>query len=302
VKPHTDFRGSLGSGIQKMLVIGFGKQVGAQNAHLAAARMGHETVIREFAKAIVQAVPLLCGVAIVEDQYHQTAELAVLKPENLVGEEERLLNKACTLVARLPLDEIDLLIVDQIGKEVSGSGMDTNVIGRDITGYSTALYSKSAVRPLILRIFVRDLSSATDGNGIGLGLADFTTTRAVKALNLRHTYLNALTAISLASARIPIHFDTDRQVIEHALASLASDCVDKLRVVRIANTLSLDRLLVSPACIPYMKTETSIHIVGKAMEMEFDTFGNLAGEGTTDAHVLQSDDAPGHDPSCTGAG
>jgi hypothetical protein len=149
VKPHTDFRGPLGSGIQKMLTIGFGKQVGAGNAHRAAARLGHEIVIREFSKVILGSVPFLCGVAIVEDQHHQTAEVEVLRLENLARNEERLLGRARLLMARLPFDEIDLLIVDQIGKEISGSGMDTNVIGRDITGYSASLSPDSRVTPRI---------------------------------------------------------------------------------------------------------------------------------------------------------
>src|ERR1700734_1238043 len=130
VKPHTDFRGTLGSGIQKMLVIGFGKQVEANNAHRLAAHMGYEVVLREFAKTILGAAPIFCGIALVEDQHHQTAEIEVLRPENIVREEGRLFKKAESLLARLPFDEIDLLIIDRIGKDISGSGMDTNVIGR----------------------------------------------------------------------------------------------------------------------------------------------------------------------------
>ena len=136
VKPHTDFRGTLGSGIQKMLVIGFGKQVGANNAHRAAAHLGYEVVLREFARTILGAAPIFCGIALVEDQHHQTAVIEVIPPENIVREESRLFQKAQSLLARLPFEEIDLLIIDRIGKDISGSGMDTNVIGRDITGYT----------------------------------------------------------------------------------------------------------------------------------------------------------------------
>ena len=129
VKPHTDFRGALGSGVLKMLTIGFGKQAGANSAHRALVRLGHETVIREFSKLILASVPVLCGVAIVEDQRHETAELEVLRPDEMVDAEERLLEKARGLMASLPLEEIDLLIIDEIGKEISGCGMDTNVVG-----------------------------------------------------------------------------------------------------------------------------------------------------------------------------
>ncbi len=197
VKPHTDFRGTLGSGIQKMLVIGFGKQVGANNAHCAAAHLGYEVVLREFARTILGAAPIFCGIALVEDQHHQTAVIEVIPPENIVREEDRLFQKAQSLLARLPFEEIDLLIVDRMGKDISGSGMDTNVIGRDIAGYTSSLHSESPVTPRVSRIFVRDLTPASNGNGIGIGMADFTTARFVKTLNLQYTYMNALTSLGV---------------------------------------------------------------------------------------------------------
>ena len=147
VKPHTDFRGTLGSGIQKMLVIGFGKQIGANNAHCAAAHSGYEVVLREFARTILGAAPIFCGIALVEDQHHQTAVIEVIPPENIVREENKLFEKAQSLLARLPFEEIDLLIIDRIGKDISGSGMDTNVIGRDITGYASSLHPDGPGHP-----------------------------------------------------------------------------------------------------------------------------------------------------------
>ena len=168
VKPHTDFRGTLGSGIQKMLVIGFGKQVGANNAHRAAAHMGYEVVLREIARVILGTAPIFCGIALVEDQHHQTTEIEVLRPENIVREEGRLFKKAESLLARLPFDEIDLLIVDRMGKDISGSGMDTNVIGRDIDGYRSTLHTSSTVTPRVSRIFVRDLTRPAMATASGL--------------------------------------------------------------------------------------------------------------------------------------
>lgn len=275
VKPHTDFRGTLGSGIQKMLTIGFGKQVGAANAHRAAAHVGHEIAIRETAKVILGSVRLLCGIAVIEDQHHQTAELRVLRPDVIVDEEPVLLERARSLMPRLPLDQIDLLIVDQIGKEISGTGMDTNIIGRDIAGYSTSLQNSNGVTPHIARIFVRDLSHATNGNGIGIGLADFTTDRAVKALDLRYMYINATTSIGLLPAKIPIHFATDHETIDEALATLAAPHPEKIRVVRIANTLSLGRMLVSECCAEEIGKKPGVSIVGQAQTMQFDPAGNL---------------------------
>jgi hypothetical protein len=275
IKPHTDFHGALGSGIQKMLTIGFGKHAGAANAHRASMRMGHEKVIREFAGVILNSVPVLCGVAVVEDQHHQIAELHVIRPENLVSEENRLLEKAKSLMPRLPMDEIDLLIVDRIGKEISGTGLDTNVIGRGILGYSATLSSDDERSPRIFRIFVRDLSSHTNGNGIGIGLADFTTTRLVRQLDLHSTYVNALTSLGLPTVKIPIHFETDRETIQHALASLASERLERLRVMRIADTLNLDRLLVSESCAEILRGDPDVTLAGASVPMQFDASGNL---------------------------
>ncbi len=275
VKPHTDFRGTLGSGIQKMLVIGFGKQIGANNAHCAAAHFGYEVVLREFAKTILGAAPIFCGIALVEDQHHQTAVIEVIPPENIVREENKLFLKSQSLLARLPFEEIDLLIIDRIGKDISGSGMDTNVIGRDITGYTSSLRSESPITPRVARIFVRDLTPASSGNGTGIGMADFTTARFVKALNLQYTYMNALTSLGVLAAKIPIYFDNDREAIQAALASLAEPNMEKLRVVRIADTLNLDRFLASESYAEAVEGSGGVTTDGRPREMEFDATGNL---------------------------
>jgi hypothetical protein len=215
-------------------------------------------------------------VAIVEDQHHQTSEIRVIPKEKIPIEEEKLLAKAESLLARLPFDEIDLLIVDQLGKEISGSGMDTNVIGRDISGYSASLHAdNNTIKPHIYRIFVRDLTKATNGNGCGIGLADFTTSRVVKALDFKYTYVNAMTSIGILPAKIPIYFDTDREALEQSIASLAISSPDKLRVVRIANTLNLDRFLASEACAGLLQGRTDVTATGIAAEMQFDVSGNL---------------------------
>jgi len=275
VKPHTDFRGTLGSGIQKMLVIGFGKQVGANNAHRAAAHRGYEAVLREFAKTILATAPVFCGIALVEDQHHQTAEIQVIRPENIVREEGKLFQKAESLLARLPIEDIDLLIVDRMGKDISGSGMDTNVIGRDINGYTSSLHPEGTVTPRVSRIFVRDLTPASSGNGQGIGMADFTTARLVKSLNLQYTYMNALTSLGLLPAKIPIYFDNDRDAIQAALASLATSEPEKLRVVRIADTLNLERFLVSESCESAIHGRAGVSAMGHGRDMEFDSAANL---------------------------
>jgi hypothetical protein len=275
VKPHTDFRGNLGSGIQKMLVIGFGKQVGASNAHRAAAHLGYEVVFREFAKTILGAAPILCGIALLEDQHHQTAEIEVLPPGTIVHEEDRLFKKAQSLLARLPFEDIDLLIIDRMGKDISGAGMDTNVIGRDIGGYISSLHPDGPVTPRVARIFVRDLTPASKGNGVGIGMADFTTARLVKSLNLKYTYMNGLTSLGLQPAKIPIYFDSDREAIEAALASLAVPDTEKVRVVRIVDTLNLARFQMSESYQSVINGHSGVTTLGTAREMQFDAAANL---------------------------
>ncbi|HXE05351.1 MAG TPA: hypothetical protein VN579_05135 [Bryobacteraceae bacterium] len=280
VKPHTDFHGPMGSGIQKMLAVGFGKQVGANLAHSAAVHHGYLEAFSEYARVVLEKVPVLCGLAIVEDKHHQTAQIEVLPHDRIVSGERRLIARATELMPRLPLEEIDLLIVDEMGKEISGTGMDTNVIGREIHGYSTLL-SEHGHAPangysvVIHRLLVCSLTKATNGNGTGIGLADFATARLVKALDLKATYVNGLTSLGLMTPKIPIHFDTDREAVEQALATLASQHPEQLRVVRIANTLCLERMLVSESCVEALKVRPGITLANKAEEMRFDGAGNL---------------------------
>jgi len=275
IKPHTDFQGDLGSGLQKMLVIGFGKHVGAATTHAAAVRIGHEAAIRRAAKVILDKVPVLCGVALLEDQHHRTSKVCVIDAAHIPEREDQLLAEARCLMPRLPLDAIDLLIVDQLGKEISGTGMDTNVIGRGVFGYVSSLNASTGVKPHISRIFVRDLSRATNGNGLGIGLADFTTTRLVKALDLKYVYTNALTSLGLACAKIPMYFDTDREAIGKAIESLATARDEKIRVVRILDTLNLGRLLISESLVELLQQRPNLEIIGKAKEFAFDELGNL---------------------------
>jgi hypothetical protein len=275
IKPHTDFFGNLGSGLQKMLVIGFGKHVGAANAHRNALLLGHEAVIREAAKVILAKVPVLFGVGVLEDQHHQTHELHVIPGDRIPQEEDALFARSQILLPRLPFQNIDLLIVDEIGKEISGTGMDTNVIGRDVFGYTSSLRPQSNMPPYIGRIFVRELTPATNGNAIGVGLADFTTTRLVQSINRDYTYTNTLTSLGLACGRIPFYFDTDREAIERAIASLINNSANDIRIVRIKNTLSLDHMLVSERFVLDLDPSLPVEIDPNPQTFNFDAHGNL---------------------------
>ncbi|MSU66115.1 MAG: DUF2088 domain-containing protein [Opitutus sp.] len=275
VKPHTDFTGDIGSGLLKMAVVGLGKRAGAAAMHLAASELGHERAIRTMAGVLIRETPLLGGFAILENQFHETARLVVLLREEMAQGEDALLVEARQLMPLLPFDEIDLLIVDRIGKNISGTGMDPNVIMRSIDGYSSHLRRDGRPAPFIRRIFVRDLTPETHGNAIGIGLADLTTTRLFRAMDPRISFVNALTALTPQSAKLPIYFDSDREAIERALASLPLPDPAAARIVRIADTLSLTEMEISEKLWAETKLRPEITALGEPHVVEFDAEGNL---------------------------
>lgn len=275
IKPHTDFGGDLGSGLLKMLVVGLGKQVGATNFHRAAARRGYVNVLRESGRLLRQRLPLVAAVAVVENQCHETERIEVVAPEALEAREAVLCAEARTLMPRLPFDELDLLIVDRMGKNISGTGMDPAVIGRMIHGYSLAEEAEHR-HPHVRRLFVRDLTLESNGNAIGLGMADFTTSRLVRAMDRTVTVTNALTALSLQGAKVPIHFETDREVVAAALSTLSLADLRQARVVRIADTLSVEWLQISESLAGEAGSGSAWELAGAVEPMRFDADGSLA--------------------------
>lgn len=274
IKPHTDFGGRLGSGLLKMLVVGLGKRAGAANFHAASASHGYERVLHAAASVVANRLPVLAGVAIVEDQRHQTARLEVVRPADLVEREEALCAEASRLMPRLPFAEVDLLIVDRMGKNISGTGMDPAVIGRMIHGYSLAGDAERR-HSHVWRLFVRDLTPESHGNAIGLGLADFTTTRLVQAMDRNVTVTNSLTALSLQGAKVPIYFDTDREAIAAALGSLGRTDTTTARVVRIADTLSVETLLASEALLAEARENNDLEVLDEPRNLTFQADANL---------------------------
>ncbi len=277
VKPHTDFRGPIGSGLLKMLAVGLGKRAGAVAFHGAASRMDPGEVIRAFAQVALRALPVVAGVAVVEDQRHRPAIVEVVPAAAFEAAEARLLVEAAARMPRLPFDDLDLLIVDRLGKNISGTGMDPNVIHRSVEGYSTALAHRSGPPPRIRRIFVRELTPESRGNAIGIGLADFTTARLVQAMDARATALNALTALNLHGAKVPIHFDSDAVCLEHALASLALLDARTARIVRIRDTLSLETMEASEPLLKEARGRRDLTVLSEPGSAAFDPDGNLIG-------------------------
>jgi len=275
IKPHTDFIGTLGSGLIKMSVIGLGKRTGATTMHLAATQLGYEHVIRSMARVVIQNAPVIGGIAILENQFHETARIVALDRDEMETAEKGLLIEAKSLMPSLPFDEIDLLIIDAIGKNISGAGLDPNVVNRSIHGYSSLPMRGDRTSPFIRRIFVRDLTPQTHGNAVGIGMADATTTRLARTIDAKTTNINALTALTPQAAKLPIAFDTDREAIASMLASLPLGDKASARIVRIADTLSVVEMDVSESIMNAMPSQSNLVVLGAASNMLFDSDGNL---------------------------
>jgi hypothetical protein len=270
VKPHTGFSGQIGSGLLKMLTIGLGKHRGAVQAHRANIRLGYEQMILTLGRQVLQRARIAFGLGIVENAYDETALVRVLLPAELEEGERALLRSAKAWMAKLPFDRIDLLIVDEIGKEISGTGMDTNVIGRHATFFEPPFTS-----PRVTFIVACDLTATTHGNANGIGLADFTTRRLADRIDWEATYVNALTACSPAGPKLPPVLDTARDAIAVALGCLGLDRIDDARVVRITNTLRLGEVEVSEAFAPELATRADLMRIGDPAPLAFDARGAL---------------------------
>jgi hypothetical protein len=270
VKPHTDFSGAIESGLLKMMTIGLGKYHGAQHYHRANVQYGYERIIRTVGRAVLQQARIAFGLGVIENGYDQTAIIqAVMTPE-FEETELRLQALSKKLAARLPFDFIHLLIVEEMGKNISGAGMDTKVIGRIMN-----IIEESPKHPRILRIYVRDLHDDSYGNATGVGLADFVSRRLVSKIDPTATYINCLTGLSPESARIPITFDTDREAVEAALGTIGMVKPEEARIVRIKNTLLLEELDVSEACLPEVKQRDNLEVLWGPKGLVFDSSGGL---------------------------
>jgi hypothetical protein len=247
-----------------------GKQKGADLYHKAAIEHPFPKIILYGAEVVLKKTPVLFGLGIVENGYDQTAKIVGLKPDEMEAKEKELLSLAKQMMPKLPFDEIDLLIVDEMGKDISGVGIDPNVTGRnrDITG---TFPHPTHVR----RLFVRELTDCSNGNATGIGLADLTTKRLVEKINLGATYMNCITGISLEKASIPMYFETDHEAIRVGLGSTGLTPPEKSRIVRIKNTLQLDEVEVSEVYREEIENKSDLEILEGPYPMVFDSSGNL---------------------------
>jgi len=277
VKPHTKFEGPIESGLMKMMAIGMGKHKGAEYYHSAAVKLTFQRIVENVGLEVIQRCPVLFGLGIVENAYHQTCCIKALPPEGIFEGEKRLLAISKQRTARLPFDELDVLVIDEVGKDISGTGMDTKVIGRnrDILG-------DFVTSPRVKRIFVRDLTADTEGSAIGIGYADFTTTRLVNKMDRHKTYVNCLTAISPEKGAIPMYYDTDREALDACFFTIGDISVPQVRLVHIKNTLELTNISVSKAFENEIKQNPKLVINGSWVKMIFDEDQNIASPFDTD--------------------
>jgi hypothetical protein len=270
IKPHTDFKGTIESGLFKMMTIGLGKWKGAIQYHRACVTHGYETVITAVGREILSKVKIGFGVGLVENGYDETAQIEAFNAQDLEAGERRLLKSAREWMARLPFSPIDVLIVEQMGKNISGAGMDTNVIGRP-----TNPHEPFPNDPKILWIVALDLTDESYGNAIGIGNADFTTRRLVDKIDMKPTLINAITACEPATAKVPATYETDREAVEAALSCIGLTPSDRARVIRIKNTLMLGEIEVSEAFAAEVARRSDLTVQGEA-PLAFDATGRLA--------------------------
>jgi hypothetical protein len=268
IKAHTDFDGEIESGLYKMMAIGLGKQHGAENYHRAGHHYSYAEIFPLVGQAVLDSGHVLFGLGIVENGHDQTAKVQAILPKDFAAAEKALLTEAKAWMARLPFDKLDILIVDELGKNISGAGMDPNVIGR-------ASVQKPAGKPHIRMLFVRDITPEAEGNAIGVGFAEMTTKRLVQKINYAAMHMNAITSGVAEAAKVPMAFDSDREAIETALGMIGLTPPEQARVVRIKNTLHLTEIDCSEALLAEVKAHKRLTPATAGAAMSFDVKGNL---------------------------
>ncbi len=272
VKAHTDFKGDIESGLAKITAIGLGKQRGAEGIHrYGPANLG--SWIPQVARRIIDTGKVLGGLAILENAFDRAARIELVEPDQIGGpREQELLREAKGLMATLPFDHLDVAVIDVMGKDKSGSGMDTNVIGRMMIRGSAEFD-----RPHITNIAVLDVSDASHGNAIGLGLADFIPFRILERINLRSCYINAMTSGLGGPQRgqIPMAMPTDRDAVAAAILTCGRADLENARVVRMPDTLDLEHLLVSESLREEVDADDGLEVIAEAAPMSFDADGRI---------------------------
>ncbi|WP_434133830.1 lactate racemase domain-containing protein [Sporomusa sphaeroides] len=267
VKPHTAYRGPCESGLAKMLTIGLGKQKGADSCHAYSFKHMAEHVV-EMAKIKIAQTPVLFGIATVENAYDRVAKIVAVPAEKIIEVDQKLLIEAKERMPRILFEQIDVLIVDRIGKEISGDGMDPNITGRYATPYASG-------GPEVVKLVVLDLTPQTHGNANGMGTADFTTRKLFHKIDFESTYANCLTSTIAVPARIPLIMETDKEAVLAAIKTCNARDLSKAKIVRIKDTLHLGEIYISEALLAEAADNPAIEVSSQPANMQFDTAGNL---------------------------
>ncbi len=253
IKPHTSFRGPVESGLMKMMTIGLGKRKGAEAAH----RYGYRQMpanVPDMARVVLARLPVLFGLAVIENAYDRPARILAVPADQIAQVEPELLKEAKALMPRILLNPLDVLIVDEMGKDISGNGMDPNITGRYATPYAHGGLEVS-------RMVALDLTEKTHGNALGLGLADITTKRAFDKIDWEQTYANAITSTVLGTVKVPMFLPSERLAVKAAIQTCNAPDLQRARVVRIRHTLDLENIRISESLIPDAEGIREIEIV-----------------------------------------
>ncbi len=263
VKLHTDFESDLESGMSKVMVIGLGKKDGAESIH-SLGIYGLKEILPQAAQLIINKTPIIQGIGIVENGYDQTMEIEFCTPENIIQTDKKLLKKCREVFPSLPTEKIDILIAQEMGKNISGTGLDTNVIGKlGINGVD------DSHKPDISKLIVLDITDESHGNALGVGLADVTTRKLVNKINFKDTYANTITSTFLKRAQIPVTVETEKEALEIAYKTCWQPDIEKLRLIIVKNTLELENLLISKAIWDDLQNNKSIIANGDWEELSF---------------------------------
>ena len=268
IKPHTDFTGKIESGLSKVITVGMGKRDGASETHHWSRKFGYERVIRAISAVTLSKGKILCGLGVVENEFHQIAAVRAALAEAIPALEEATLPLARSLVPRIPFSQFQLLMVNEMGKNISGTGLDTKIIGR-------GLKLQAGEAPEIGLIYVRDLTAESGGNATGIGFVDLMHERLYRKIDLPTTYVNVQTSLNPLAARLPMYTSSDRVALGLALGNLGSPGPGEQRIVWIQNTLGLNRIAVTASLAGEAAELSGWRLAPPDYSIQFDEEGNL---------------------------
>ncbi|MFT7638415.1 MAG: hypothetical protein ACI9G1_000136 [Pirellulaceae bacterium] len=271
VKPHTNFVGNIESGLMKMMLIGLGKHEGAKIYHRAIMNYSFGQILRSVGREVLSRCGIVAGLAIVENSYDDTGKIAAVAPEEFEERESELLVLAKQWMPRLPFDAADILIIEEIGKNISGSGMDTNIVGRKASDHKAG----DDEFPKIMRIIVRGLTPETHGNATGIGMAEFCRSDVVEQMDVDITRINCLTGGHPTAAMIPVHYPTDREILDAALPTIGLTEAPDAKLMWIQDTLAVSELECSAAYYEAAQQRSDLEILTPLRPLPLDANGNL---------------------------